>query len=100
MLPTFCEHQSRDYKLKTEDSNGNSVTVGDSIKVLEIDERITQFLPDDEKAELAEFIGNVFEVLSINSDGSMVVTKTWSNENIGEIMGHEIAIFPKGALLA
>ena len=85
--------------MKTKDSKGSTVFIGDKIKVLEIDRRITQYLPDDEKEELESFIGNEFVVEKINSDGSMLVTKKWSAPELGEVMGHELAIFPEGALM-
>ena len=85
--------------LKSRDSAGNEVLVGDSIRVLEIDKRITEFIPEDEKSDLALFIGEVFEVEKVNSDGSMLVSKSWHSPEIGEIRGHGVAIFPKGALL-
>ena len=86
--------------MKTKDSKGNAVFVGDKIKVLEIDRRITQNLPEDEKEELESFIGNELVVDKINSDGSMLVSKKWEDPELGEVMGHELAIFPEGALLA
>ncbi|TVZ41813.1 hypothetical protein P886_1163 [Alteromonadaceae bacterium 2753L.S.0a.02] len=86
--------------MKTSDSNGNSVTIGDRIKILEIDEKITKFLPQKEKAELSEYVGKIFTVTLVNSDGSMVVSAMRRNEDSEEIFGNEIAIFPKGALLS
>ena len=87
-------------KLKTTlDSIGASVSVGDTIKVLEIDERIINFLPEDEVQELNSFINETFKVNSINSDGSMVVSKSWTQEEFGITSGHDLAIFPKGSLL-
>ncbi len=83
----------------TLDSNGETVFIGQTIKVLEIDERIINFLPADEVEELNEFIGEELEVQSINSDGSMVVSKSSRQEETGVTSGHDIAIFSKGALL-
>ena len=83
----------------TIDLNGETVSIGQTIKVLEIDERIMNFLPSDEIEELNEFIGEELEVRSINSDGSMVVSKSSRQEETGVTSGHEIAIFSKGALL-
>ncbi len=85
--------------MKSKDSAENEVSTGDSIKVLEIDKRITEYLPEDEKEELASFIGDVLIVKKINTDGSMLVGKTWEYEKTDGMMGHEVAIFPKGALL-
>ena len=72
--------------------------IGDHIKVQAIDKRILEYLPSDEKEELNSFIGEVLSVQGINSDGSMIVCKTWKNPEAHETMGHEIAIFPNGAL--
>ena len=83
----------------TLDSIGETVSVGNIIKVLEIDERIMNFLPSDEVEELNEFIGEELNVENINSDGSMVVSKSSRQEETGITNGHDIAIFPKGALL-
>jgi hypothetical protein len=85
--------------MNSRDSIGNEVFIGDSIKILEVDERITEYLPEYEKEELTLFIGNIFVIEKINSDGSMLVSKTWHYPNIDSVMGHDIAIFPIGALL-
>ena len=85
--------------MKSKDTKGNAVSIGDSIRVLEIDKRITEHLPNEEKEALASLIGNVFKVEKINSDGSMMVSKTWIHPEAGEVIGHDVAIFPKGALL-
>ncbi|WP_272962041.1 hypothetical protein, partial [Alcanivorax jadensis] len=69
--------------MKSRDSAGNEVLVGDSIRVLEIDKRITEFIPEDEKSDLALFIGEVFEVEKVNSDGSMLVSKSWHSPERG-----------------
>ena len=85
--------------MKSKDSKEDEVSIGDNIKVLEIDERILRFMPRDEKEELTSLVGQVFFVRNINSDGSMLVSKTWKQPESGEVMGHDVAIFPKGALL-
>ncbi|MEP0357359.1 hypothetical protein [Paraglaciecola sp.] len=82
----------------TVDKDGVTVIVGDKILVKEIDSRITEYLEADEVESLNEFIGNVFEVNSINTDGSMVVTKSTVIEEIGEIYGTDLGIFPVGAV--
>jgi len=86
-------------KMRSRDSIGNEVLIGSTIKVLRIDERITKFLPADEVADLNSFVGNILPVIKINSDGSMIVSKNWKGQEPGEIYGHDVAIFPKGALL-
>ena len=80
------------------DSLQQKILIGDEIKVLKIDERITEYLPDEEKEVLASFIDNVFQVEEINSDGSMVVSRSWEHPELGEISGQSVAIFPEGAL--
>lgn len=85
--------------MKSRDQSGKEVSIGDTIKVLAIDKRITEYLPEDEQKDLASFVGDIFVVKNINSDGSMLVRKSWNNPEIGEIIGHEVAIFPEGALL-
>ncbi|MEP2653419.1 MAG: hypothetical protein ABJH06_15665 [Paraglaciecola sp.] len=82
----------------TVDKDGVTVIVGDKILVKEIDSRITEYLEADEVESLNEFIGNVFEVNSINTDGSMVVTKSTVIEENGEIYGTDLGIFPIGAV--
>ncbi|MBY5939226.1 hypothetical protein [Marinobacter nauticus] len=84
--------------INSKDSEGKEVFIGSYIKVLEIDPRITEFLPEDEVRDLNSFIGQVFEVKKINSDGSMLVSKEWHEEGLG-VMGHDLAIFPRGSLL-
>ncbi len=87
------------HKLNSKDKNDCEVNIGDHIKVLAIDSRILMHLPSDEKEELNSFINNILQVQSINSDGSMVVCKTWENPEQHETMGHEVAIFSNDALL-
>ena len=81
------------------DSLGSIVSIGDTIKVLEIDSRLTKYLPEDEVEELNEIIGEALNVNKINTDGSMVVSKSWVHPEEGLISGHDIAIFPNGSLL-
>lgn len=86
--------------MKTKDLYKNNVEVGSRIKVLSIDDRILEYLPEEERNDLRSFVGEVFEVEDINSDGSMVVSKSWELEGGEQIMGHSIAIFPDGAELS
>ena len=85
--------------METVDSTGEKVSVGDEIKVLEIDKAITKFLPEDEVRDLELFINNVFKISRINTDGSMVIAKQWEHPEAGLISGLELAIFPSGSLL-
>ncbi len=85
-------------KLLSKDRLGQTVAVGRNIKVLGIDERILASLPADEVGDLESFIGGAHEVININSDGSMIVSKEWSEDH-GCYMGHEVAIFPEDAEL-
>lgn len=81
----------------TKDKKNNVVSVGDTIKVHGIDERITQGLSEDELDGVMRFVGGEFEVQSINSDGSMVVSDF---TQVGDVIsGADIAIFPDGAEL-
>ncbi|MCW8880643.1 MAG: D-2-hydroxyacid dehydrogenase [Kangiellaceae bacterium] len=101
-IGNFIENYRLEQKariVKSLDAHRNSVKIGDKIKVVSIDERILEHLPEDELKDLKSFIGEVFVVEDINSDGSMVVTKSWQIEDEQHIMGHSVAIFPEGALL-
>ena len=88
--------QIENTKLQSKDRLGITVVIGDSIKVLGIDERILASLPEDELRDLKSFIGGTHEVIHINSDESMVVSNQWSEDH-GCFMGHEVAIFPVDA---
>ena len=82
----------------TIDSNGKRVEVGNSILIKGIDPRLTELLPEDEVAEIKSIIGLTLKVQTINSDGSMVVTKETQYSD-GVVAGFDIAIFPEGAEL-
>jgi len=81
---------SKEYSI---DKHGNRVNPGDQIRVLAVDERILSSLPNDEVQELKSFIGEVFTILHINSDNSVLVEKEWRSGE--EIMGHGLAVFPE-----
>lgn len=81
------------------DSLGSTTSIGDTIKVLKIDSRLTKYLPEDEIEELNEIIGEVLSIIKINTDSSMVVSKSWVHPEAGLISGHDIAIFPNDSLL-
>ena len=81
---------SKDYST---DKHGNRVKLGDQIRVLAVDERIIEPLPEDEVKELKSFIGGVFTIVHINSDNSVLVEKEWRTGE--EIMGHGLAVFPE-----
>lgn len=85
--------------MKSRDSVGNEIVKGDTIRVLEIDTRITEYLPKDEVEEIVSLVGEICVVQRINNDGSMIVSKTRNCQEDREIIGREIAIFPQGALL-
>ncbi len=80
-------------KIFSMDKEGRRVEVGDTIRVLDVDERILAPLPEDEVNELRSFIGEVFTIIHINTDDSVLVEKQWKL-NGGEIMGHGLAVFP------
>jgi hypothetical protein len=80
-------------KSHSRDKLGNVVYLGDQIRVLAIDERILEHLPKDEVEELNSFIGEVFTILHINTDDSVLVEKGWRSGD--EIMGHGVAVFPE-----
>ena len=79
-------------KESTVDKYGNKVCLGDLVRVLAVDDRILESLPDDEVEALNSFIGSVFPIVHINSDGSAVVEKEWRGGD--EVMGHGLAVFP------
>ena len=83
----------------TKDSNGKRVEVGNSILVKGINPSLTEFLPEDEVADIESIIGLTLKVQTINSDGSMVITKETQYPG-GVVAGFDIAIFPEGAELS
>ena len=97
-IENFMEsHKAR--VAKSQDAQGKLVRIGDKIKVVSIDERILEHLPADEVKDLKSIIGEFCVVEDINSDGSMVVSKSWQIGDESHIMGHSLAIFPEGAIL-
>ncbi|RDE24598.1 hypothetical protein DV711_03135 [Motiliproteus coralliicola] len=91
----MIEHTESPYGKSKEfstDKHGNEVRLGDDIRVLKVDERILAPLPEDEVEELKSFIGEVFSVVHINTDNSVLVEKEWRSGD--EVMGHGLAVFP------
>jgi hypothetical protein len=77
------------------DKDGTLVVIGDTIEILNIDERLYKWLDHEDKQSLLNFVGDKLQVTKINSDGSLLVTKF---KKYGDIIdGHDVAIFPDGA---
>ncbi len=79
-------------KESTNDKYGNQVGLGDLVRVLAVDDRILEALPEDEVERLNSFIDSVFPIVHINSDGSVIVEKELHYGE--EVMGHGLAVFP------
>jgi len=70
------------------DKNGKLVNVGAKVKVLRIDPRVTEFLPNDEIEDINSMLNDVLKVYEI-SENFIHVEKTWDRGN-GRIESHTL----------
>ena len=64
----------------TTDRNGQRVTVGTKIRLLQIDASVTRDLPAHEREELSTMVGRVFEVYEVDEHGAAWIEKTWRDD--------------------
>lgn len=74
------------------DKNGNEVTVGAKVRIIQLSGQWFDDLPEDEKEEVTSMIGEVFVVKEIDEYGSPWVSKSWNNEELGHYNSHCIAL--------
>lgn len=58
------------------DCDGLSVVIGSKVRLLRIDEKILQLVPDNERNDVASMIGDVVEVYDIRGH-FLCVEKSW-----------------------
>jgi hypothetical protein len=73
------------------DRNGQPVTVGTRVRVLEIAPFLKRDLPDDEWMDLQSMVGEVFEVYEVDEDGAAWVEKVW-DDGEGGSRSHSLAL--------
>lgn len=73
------------------DLNGVEVNVGDSVRILSVDDSILNKLESDEKARVMSMIGEMFEVYEIDEYGQAWVEKWW-NQGSSESINHSLGL--------
>ncbi|WP_157633732.1 hypothetical protein [Thioflavicoccus mobilis] len=79
------------------DIEGNDVVVGCKVKVLNINETVWEYLPEDEKSDLKSMFGDVLEVYEV-SDNFASVEKWWQEGN-GRGRCHSLSLGQEEMLL-
>ncbi len=74
------------------DINSNEVNVGARVKLLKLSGNWFDELPNDEKADVASMINEIFEVEEIDEYGKPWIRKSWPNLKEGECHSHSIAL--------
>ncbi len=59
------------------DRNGQPVSVGTRVRLLEIPAFLLRELPPDEVEDLTSMVGEVFEVYEIDEGGGACIEKVW-----------------------
>ena len=78
-------------KRTTTDIGNNEVKEGDSVRVLQIDPRLTEKLSGKEKTDVNSMLGEIFEVEEIDEYGSAWVTKWWDRGD-GQSDAHSLGL--------
>lgn len=73
------------------DRNGKDVHVGSRVKIIAIDPRFLESLPNDEKEDVASMLNEVFEVYEIDEYGQSWVEKGWAEPG-GDYRSHSLAL--------
>ncbi len=79
------------------DKAGNVVVLGDLVRVMDIDPRITEFLPADEVRDIESMRGEVLAIVELN-DTVAYVEKTWDH-GAGRHEFHKIPLWPDHMVL-
>ena len=77
------------------DRNGNSVSVGDRVRLLSLSGRWLDELPADERDDVLSMIGEIYEIEEIDEYGHPWIRKSWANEDAGTCRSHSIAAEPQ-----
>jgi hypothetical protein len=77
--------------LETKDCFGQTVCVGDRVKVIGFSDAFMKSLLPEDHAHISQMIGDVFVVEEIDSGGQAWVTKWWSLGN-GETDAHGVGL--------
>lgn len=75
------------------DRKGNTVNVGDSVRVISFEESILKNLTPEEQNDVKSMMGGIFEVEEIDENGCAWVTKWWDRGN-GKSQSHSLSLEP------
>ncbi|WP_293265969.1 hypothetical protein [Neptunomonas sp.] len=73
------------------DINGNTVKVGSKVRVLHIDPKITEYLPEEEVTDLDSMLNEVLEVYEIDEYDCAWVEKWWDRGD-GQTESHSLSL--------
>lgn len=72
------------------DKNGKEVKIGSKVKVLHIDSKVTEFLPEQEVSDIYSMINDVLEVYEISGNYASV-EKIWDRGE-GKTESHRVSV--------
>lgn len=72
------------------DHQGQTVQLGDIVRVLTLDKQFIKSFPIDERELIESMIGNLFKVIAIE-EGQACVIREWHDEK-GKLQTHVIAL--------
>lgn len=73
------------------DRKGNTVNVGDSVRVISFEESILKNLTPEERNHVKSMVGGIFEVEEIDEYGCAWVTKWWDRGH-GKSESHSLSL--------
>lgn len=72
------------------DRCGNKISIGSKVKLLRIDPKITEFLPEDESKEINSMLKNIVTVYDIRGQ-YICIERSWKKGK-GRIITHRITV--------
>jgi hypothetical protein len=79
--------------VEAKDCFGRNVRIGDRIRIIGFSKKFMDTLPPEDRDQVSEMIGNVFEVEEIDEVGQAWVTMWWTSVD-GETDAHGIGLAP------
>ena len=77
----------------TKDKSGESLRVGDSIRLLSLDLSMFAYSTEEEKEDIISMVGETFEIEEIDENGDAWITKLWERDNL-EFESHSLRLAP------
>ncbi len=74
------------------DKNKSPVKIGSKVRLVELSPDFLDQLPDDERSEIEQMIGNDFAVYEIDEYGLVWIEQWWDGEKKGQTMSHSLGL--------